>query len=150
MLFVDLWSAFNTVVPQKLVNKLSNLGLTITPCSWILDFLTNRLQTGVGNRISSSLTLNTGALQACVLSLALFTLFTHECTPIHSSNSIVKFAEDSIVWLISGNDETHDKEEEEWCSDNDLVLNTTKTKEIVVDYSETRKTIHHLHKWRGR
>ncbi len=26
-----------------------------------------------------------------------------------------------------------------WCSDNDLVLNTTKTKEIIVDYRRTRK-----------
>ncbi len=143
MLFVDFSSAFNTVVPHKLVNKLRNLGLTTKLCSWILDFLTNRPQNvRVGEYISSTLTLNTGVPQCCVLSPALFTLFTHDCTPIYS-NSMVKFADDTVVGLISGNDETHYKEEVQhlvmWCSDNDLVLNTTKTKEIIVDYRRTRK-----------
>ncbi len=122
MLFVDFSSAFNTVVPHKLVNKLRNLGLTTKLCSWILDFLTNRPQNvRVGEYISSTLTLNTGVPQCCVLSPALFTLFTHDCTPIYSSNSMVKFANDTVVGLISGNDETHYKEEVQhlvmWCSD---------------------------------
>ncbi len=76
MLFVDFSSAFNTVVPHKLVNKLRDLGLTTTLCSWILDFFTNRPQNvRVGDYISSTLTLNTGVPQGCVLSPALFTLF---------------------------------------------------------------------------
>ncbi len=145
MLFVDFSSAFNTAVPHKLVNKLRNLGWTTKLCSWILDFLTNRPQNlRVGDYISSTLTLNTVVLQGCVLSPALFTLFTHDCTPIYSSNSMIKFADDTtVVGLISGNDETHYNEEVQhlvmWCSDNDLVLNTTKTKEIIVDYRITRK-----------
>ncbi len=114
----------------------------------ILDFLTNRPQNvRVGDHISSALTLNTGIPQGCVLSPALFTLFTHDCTPIDSSDSMVKFAEDTtVVGLISGNDETHYNEEVQhlvkWCSDHDLVLNTTKTKEIIVDYRRTRKMTH--------
>ncbi len=139
---MDFSSALNTVVPHKLVNKLRNLGLTTKLCSWILDFLTNRPQNvRVGDYISSTLTL---VPQGCVLSPALFTLFTHDCTPIYSSNSMVKFADDTtVVGLISGNDETHYNKEVQhlvmWCSDNDLVLNTTKTKEIIVDYRRTRK-----------
>lgn len=81
---------------------------------------------------SSTLIMNTGALQGCVLSPALFTLFTHDCTPIHSSNTIVKFADDTLVGLIPENNEIHYREEVhhlvEWCSKNDVVLNTTKTK----------------------
>ncbi|KAK3572709.1 hypothetical protein QTP86_006144 [Hemibagrus guttatus] len=145
MLFVDFSSAFNTIVPHKLVDKLNNLGLTTTLCSWILDFLTNRPQNvKVRNHTSATITLNTGAPQGCVLSPALFTLFTHDCKSIHSSNTIVKFADDTIVvGLISGNDETHYREEVqhlvECCVESDLVLNTTKTKEIVVDYRRTQK-----------
>ncbi len=46
---------------------------------------------------------------------------------------MVKIANDTTaVGLISGNDKTHYNEEFQhlvkWCSDNDLVLNTTKTK----------------------
>ncbi|KAK3521702.1 hypothetical protein QTP70_015808, partial [Hemibagrus guttatus] len=97
------------------------------------------------------ITLNTGAPQGCVLSPALLTLFTHDCKPIHSSNTIVRFADDTtVVGLISGNDETHYREEVqhlvEWCMESDLVLNTTKTKEIVVDYRRTQKmTLPALH-----
>ncbi len=76
---MDFSSAFNTVVPHTLVNKLRNLELTTKLCSWILDFLTNRPQNvRVGDYISSTLTLNTGVLQGCILSPALLTLFTHD------------------------------------------------------------------------
>lgn len=75
----------------NLVYKLSNLRLTSMLCSWILDFLTNRPQiVKVNNHMSPTLILNTGAPQGCVLSPALFTLFTCDCKPIHSSNTIVK------------------------------------------------------------
>ncbi|KAI3358795.1 hypothetical protein L3Q82_015189, partial [Scortum barcoo] len=44
----------------------------------------------------------------------------------------------TIVGLISDNDETHYREEiqhlTQWCSNNNLVLNTSKTKEVIVDY----------------
>ncbi|KAI3357203.1 hypothetical protein L3Q82_015667 [Scortum barcoo] len=37
-------SAFNTVIPDKLILKLHNLGLPSSLCHWIRDFLTNRPQ----------------------------------------------------------------------------------------------------------
>ncbi|KAK3525499.1 hypothetical protein QTP86_032837, partial [Hemibagrus guttatus] len=37
-------SAFNTIIPQHLIEKLSLLGLNSTLCNWILDFLTGRPQ----------------------------------------------------------------------------------------------------------
>ena len=52
MLFNDCSSAFNTIVPSKLVIKLETLGLDPALCNWVLDFLT-------GNNISSPLILNT-------------------------------------------------------------------------------------------
>ena len=49
----------------------------------------------VGNNTSTSLILNTGAPQGCVLSSLLYSLFTHDCVANHSSNSIIKFADNS-------------------------------------------------------
>ena len=74
--------------------------------------------------------MNTGVPQGCVLSPA---LFTHDCTPIHASNTIVKIADDTtVVGLITNNKEAHYREEVKHLagcfSDNNLVLNTTKTK----------------------
>ncbi len=42
MLLIDFSSAFNTIIPQQLINKLSLLGLNTSLCNWILDFLTGR------------------------------------------------------------------------------------------------------------
>ncbi|KAI3360472.1 hypothetical protein L3Q82_002367 [Scortum barcoo] len=102
-------SAFNTIVPSKLVTKLRDLGLNSAhDCDWILNFLTGRPQAvRMGSTTSSTLTLNTGAPQGCVLSPLLYSLFTHDCVATHSSNIIVKFAD----LLITGDDETAYREE---------------------------------------
>ncbi len=140
MLFVDYSSAFNTIVPATLVAKLQTLGLNRSLCSWILDFLTGRSQVvRIGNNTSSPLILNTGAPQGCVLSPLLYSLYTHDCTATHSSNVIVKFADDTtVIGLITDNDETAYREEvstlTKWCQENHLSLNIDKTKELVVDY----------------
>jgi hypothetical protein len=42
MLFIS--SAFNTIVPSKLITKLRTLGLNTSLCNWILDFLKGRPQ----------------------------------------------------------------------------------------------------------
>ncbi|KAK3569607.1 hypothetical protein QTP86_002602 [Hemibagrus guttatus] len=38
MLFIDFSSAFNTIIPQHLIEKLSLLALNNSLCNWILDF----------------------------------------------------------------------------------------------------------------
>jgi hypothetical protein len=40
MLFIDYSSVFNTKVHSKLITMLRTLGLNISLCNWILDFLT--------------------------------------------------------------------------------------------------------------
>ncbi len=108
LLFIDYSSAFNTIVPIKLASKLTDLGLNSSLCDWIQDFLTGRPQVvKVGQFTSNSITLNVGAPQGCVLSPLLYSLYTHDCVSSHSSTSIIKFADDTVVLgLISNNDET--------------------------------------------
>ncbi|KAI4874761.1 hypothetical protein NFI96_005250 [Prochilodus magdalenae] len=108
MLFIDFSSAFNTIIPAKLIPKLTDLGLNSHLCNGVLDFLTGRPQVvRVGHRFSSTLTLSTGAPQGCVLSPLLYSLFTHDCVARHTSNTIFKFADDTtILGLITDGDET--------------------------------------------
>ncbi len=140
MLFIDFSSAFKAIIPQQLTHKLAQLGLNTSLCNWLLDFLTGRPQAvRVGINTSSTITLNTGAPQGCVLSPLLFTLLTHDCTPSHNSNLFIKFADDTtVVGLISNRDETNYRSEVSrlagWCRVNNLSLNVEKTKEIVVDF----------------
>ncbi len=145
LLFIDYSSAFNTIVPTKLAVKLSDLGLNTTLCDWIQDFLTGRPQVvKMGQFTSNSITLNVGAPQGCVLSPLLYSLYTHDCVSSHSSTSIVKFADDTVVLgLISNNDETAYLGEVErltsWCQDNCLSLNVSKTKELIVDFRKRQQ-----------
>ena len=61
ILFIDYSSAFNTIVPSKLITKLRTLGLNIYICNWILNFLMGWPQVvRVGNNTSATLTLNIG------------------------------------------------------------------------------------------
>jgi hypothetical protein len=89
------------------------------------------------------LNLNTGAPQGCVRSPLLYSLFTHDCVGKHDSNTIIKFADNTtVVGLITDNDETaYRKEVRElavWCQDNNLSLNVSKTKGLIVDYRKRR------------
>ncbi len=95
----------------------------------------------VGQLTSNSITLNVGAPQGCVLSPL---LYTHDCVSSHSSTSIVKLADDTVVLgLISNNDETAYLDEVErltsWCQDNCLSLNLSKTKELIVDFRKRQQ-----------
>ncbi|KAI3355175.1 hypothetical protein L3Q82_017875 [Scortum barcoo] len=119
LLFVDFNSAFNTIIPQTLVQKLTTLGLSLHPV------------------------LSTGSPQGCVLSPLLFTLLTHDCSAIHPSCLIVKFADDTaVVGRIANNDESDYRQEVEhlegWCRQNNLCINVKKTKEMIVDFRRGR------------
>ena len=98
----------------------------------------------VGNNISTPLILTTGSPQGCVLSVLLYSLFTHDCVAMHTSNSIIKFADDTrVVGLITKNDETAYREEVRafrvWCQENNLTLNVNKTKEMIVDFRKQQR-----------
>lgn len=132
MLFIDFSSAFNRVIPQHLVNKLSEIGISTPLCNWLLDFLTDRPQmVRVGKNSSETTIMNTGVPQGCVLSPLLFTLMTHDCSAKHNPNHIIKFADDTtVVGLISHDDDSAYREEVQqlinWCDINNLQLNKTK------------------------
>lgn len=145
LLFVDFSSAFNTILPDRLVTKLVGRGLPSSICIWILDFLTNRSQrVRVDSHTSATITLSTGSPQGSVLSPLLYTLYTHDCIPAHVSNTIIKFADETtVVGLISEGDESAYREEVErlsrCCKENNQFLNTIKTKELVVDFRRKKE-----------
>ena len=151
LLFLDFTSAFSTIIPQTLVNKLSTLGLAPSLCNWVLDFLTNRTQSvRINNTISSTIILNTGSTQGCVLSPLLFTLLTHDCRAHCDSNLIVEFADDTaVVGLITNADESAYRQEVDrlglWCRENNLTLNNSKTKEMIVELRKNSTATPPLH-----
>ncbi len=140
ILFVDFSSAFNTIIPDTLQNKLTQLSVPTSVCQWITSFLTDRQQlVRLGKFSSSTRTTSTGAPQGCVLSPLLFSLYTNDCITKDPSVKLLKFADDTtLIGLIQDGDESAYRQEVEqlavWCSLNNLELNTLKTVEMIVDF----------------
>jgi hypothetical protein len=110
MLFIDYSSAFNTIVPSKLITKLRTLGLNTSLCDWILDVLTGRPQVlRVGSNTSATLT-----------------TAWQNTTPTPSLSLIPDNNETAYMEVV--------RELSVWCHDNNLSLNMSKTKELIVDY----------------
>lgn len=148
MLFLDFSSAFNTVIPSRLITKHRDLGISALLCNWLLDFLTNRPQyVRIDHHCSSTLILSTGVPQGCVLCPFLYSLSTYDCDPVHGSNIMVRFADDAtVIRLIKNNNESAYREEVDrivaWCTDNSLLLNTKKTKELIVNFRKEKRGAH--------
>ncbi len=150
ILFVNFSSAFNTIIPNLLLPKLTQLSVPTSICQWINSFLTDRQQlVRLGKYTSSTRTISTGAPQGCVLSPLLFSLYTNDCTSKDPSVKLLKFADDpTLIGLIQDGDESAYRQEVKelavWCSLNNLELNTLKTVEMIVEkppYSPP--TLHH-------
>ncbi len=140
ILFVDFSSAFNTIMPDLLSDKLKQLSVPTSICQWITSFLTDRQQlVRLGKLTSRTLTISTCAPQGCILSPLLFSLYTNDCTSKDPSVKLLKFADDTtVIGLIKDGDMSACRQEVEqlavWCSLNNLELNTLKTVEMKVDF----------------
>ncbi len=153
ILFVDFSSAFNTIIPDTLQNKLTQLSIPTSICQWITSFLTDRQQlVRLGKFSSSTCTISTGAPQGCVLSPLLFSLYTNDCTSKDPSVKLLKFADDTtLIGLIQDGDESAYRQEIKelavWCSLNNLELNTLKTVEMIVDFRRNPPALPHSPSW---
>uniref|UniRef100_A0A3B1JI52 Reverse transcriptase domain-containing protein n=1 Tax=Astyanax mexicanus TaxID=7994 RepID=A0A3B1JI52_ASTMX len=144
VMFFDFSSAFNTIQPLLLKDKL--VGMQVDPylVSWITDYLTDRPQyVRLKDCTSETVVCSTGAPQGTVLSPFLFTLYTSDFQYNSETCHMQKFSDDTaIVACIRGGKEEEYRHLVEdfvaWCNRNNLLLNTSKTKEMVVDFRRAR------------
>ncbi|KAI3375550.1 hypothetical protein L3Q82_003877 [Scortum barcoo] len=128
--FFDFSSAFNTIQPLLLGEKLQVMGVDDSMISWITDYLTGRPQfVRLGSVLSDVVVSDTGAPQGTVLSPFLFTLYTTDFQYNSESCHLQKFSDDSAV--------------------NHLRLNVNKTREMVIDFRRKKMPSQPLLRIRG-
>ena len=148
ILFIDFSSAFNTIQPHLMIQKLSSLNVSQRIQAWVMQFLINRPQyVKIEEYNSQTKEISTGAPQGCVLSPVLYTLYTNDIqSPAIGTVPVIKYADDTaIVGLISSDENLYQRTISEfntWCGQNYLLLNILKkTKEMIIDF---RKEAHRL------
>ena len=142
IIFVDFSSAFNTIIPVKLFDKHLSLDSQLS---------SSQASVCQGQQLSLSkpVNLNTGAPQGCVLSPFLFTLFTNDCVSGNKSVRVVKFSDDTtVIGCVNNANGPVQREEVQrlvgWSKNNNLVLNISTTKEIIIDFHKKKTSIHPL------
>ena len=135
-LFLDFSSAFNTIRVEYLIPLLQHLDSRVT--GWVTSFLSNRVQqTMVNNQLSAPILTHTGTPQGSVLSPLLFSLYTNRITSNLSNITVLKYADDTCVIGLVGNDLdlcnyfSEINRISKQCMDLDLLLNASKTKEML-------------------
>ncbi|GFR74298.1 reverse transcriptase-like protein [Elysia marginata] len=107
-MFYDFSSAFNTIQPHILCDKLISYDIRPSIVLWVLDYLTSRPQFVQLNASINSdvLTTNTGAPQGAVLSPFLFSLYTSDCRSSNDDCVFDKYADDTVqIGLITDDDD---------------------------------------------
>ena len=132
--FFDFSSAFNTIQPLLLGEKLQMMGVRAYTVSWITDYLTGRPQFVRLDRVLSDVVVSgTGAPQGTVLSPFLFTLYTTDFQYNSESCHLQKFSDDSaVVGCIRDGQEGEYRalvdNFVEWSGKNPMLMNVYKTK----------------------
>ena len=142
VLFIDFSSAFNTIQPHVMIQKLVDKGVNSHLVMLVYSFLPKRPQyVRFKSSYSDPIDVNTGAPQGCVLSALPFTIYTADKCSLSDNVTIIKYADDTvIIGLLDDEQRSLDMYFSEidsfakWCNDNFLDLNVKKTKEMIFDF----------------
>ena len=108
IMFFDFSSAFNTIQPALLGDKLELAGVNQHLTSWFLDYLTNRPQyVRTRDYVSDTIICSTGAPQGTVLAPFLFTLYTADFFQLSTHSHLQKFSDDSAIVGRTGDRTTY-------------------------------------------
>ncbi len=103
ILFMDFHSPFNTIIPDILHSKLTQLTVP-APTKFLTD---RRQQVRLGDITSSTQTISTGASHRCVLSPLLFSLYTSDGISGDLSVKLLKFSDNTkVIGLIQDGDKS--------------------------------------------
>ena len=141
ILLLDYSKAFDLINHQIVLQKLTDMGTPALLLRWIAAFLTARQQqVRIGGSQSSWLQLCGGAPQCTLLGVILFVVHIND---LEFECQYSKYVDDTNIMHISSDPASATLQNDAdtahtWSSQNDMIINATKTKELRIDFSKSR------------
>lgn len=96
---IDFSKVFDTLDHNKLIKRLTNLGLTDNTISWFESYLSDRAQQTLANGLSSDeAPIKTGVPQGSILGPLLFIIYVNGLTATTKSSQVIMYAYDTVVY----------------------------------------------------
>jgi hypothetical protein len=148
VVLLDLRKAFDLIDHQCLIKKLEMYRCSDMSLRFFTSYLTDRTQkTAFKGTPSSSANITVGVPQGSILGPLFFILFMNDM-PLHVNNNLDMYADDSTVHASGKtipqiqqaleNDMMHISS---WCNENKMVINTSKTKCMLITTQQRRNRL---------
>ena len=145
-LLIDFSKAFDVIDHSILLRKLDQLNLPDHIVYWITSFLSNRSQVAkIVGTLSSEASINKGIVQGSGLGPILYSILANDLKPLSDINELFKYADDTTLLSPEHTDVNITDEFENvcsWANRNKMLLNVSKTKEIVFHRPNPRSFIY--------
>ena len=151
LVLLDLSKAFDGINHQLLLQKLNHIGASHSAVSWFCSYLNGRTQSvRIGSTISSRLPITHGVPQGAIFSPILFCIYLSDLPTINRRCHLESYVDDSKLLLsfpVKDIDSAKATIEQDlhrvakWCSLNDILINPTKTKLLLVGTRQMTNTL---------
>ena len=146
VVMVDFKKAFDLVDHNLLIDKLKHYRLSDTTIKWFSSYLIGRKQkVSIGNKLSDEERVLNGVPQGSILGPLMFLLFINDL-PLNTDNVKTDLYADDTILHEKGKSILNIKNKlqislnnlQEWCKNNGMVLNTAKTKVMLITTRQKR------------
>ena len=144
LILFDFSKAFDSIPHTILLAKLRSINLSIHALRWFFTYLADRLQAVIDSdgKISDWLRAASGVPQGSVLGPLLFAIYINDLSAVVLFSKLMIFADDTQLYhhflpadfhLALAHTTRDAQAVADWARSNDLILNSGKTKDIIVD-----------------